>query len=142
MMIKEHESSATGHAITALAMRLARREVAPDIEAQLTLCYLLPGADGKLPFHGMRLGSHDPVKGVLTIEACVPAHIVHDASKAGPYVLAVAADAVDAAQEFFGEQGSTGFDAETLQAWLATVRAIDLQPPQHQQVRNTDFDWS
>jgi len=142
MMIKEHESSATGHAITALAMRLAHRAVAVEVKAQLTLCYLLPGEDGELPFQGMQFGTHDPSKGVVTIEACVPAHIVHDPSKAGPYVLAVAADAIDAAAEFFVEQGVTAFDAVTLQAWVATVKAADLMPPQHQQVRNTDFDWS
>ena len=142
MMLKEHESSVTGHAITAFAMRLARREVASYVKARLTLCYLLPGEDGKPPFEGMRFGTHDPVKGVVTIEACVPVHIVHDPSKAGPYVLAVAADAIDAAQEFFVEQGSAAFDAETLQAWVTSVKAADLLPPQHQQVRNTDFDWS
>jgi len=142
MMLKEHESSATGHAITALAMRLARREGVRDVRAQLTLCYLLPGEDGELPFRGMRLGTHDPVKGMVTIEACVPAHIVNDPAKAGPYVLAVAADAIDAAQEFFVEQGLTSFDAETLHAWITTVKAADLRPPEHQQVRNTDFDWS
>lgn len=141
-MIKEHESSATGHAITALAKRLARREVARDVKARLTLCYLLPGEDGELPFQGMRLGTHDPVRGVVTIEACVPAHIVHDAGKAGPYVLALAADAIDAAQEFFVEQGVNAFDAETLHAWITTVKPADLRPPEHQQVRNTDFDWS
>lgn len=142
MMIKEHESSAAGHAITALAMRLARREVEPDVKAKLTLCYLLPGEDGELPFQGMQLSTHDPVKGVLIIEACVPPHIVHDPSKAGPYVLAVAADAIDAAQEFFVEQGNSAFDAENLQAWVTTVKPADLLPPQHQQVRNTDFEWS
>src|SRR3954449_6425131 len=103
MMIKEHESSATGHAITALAMRLARREVALEVKTQLTLCYLLPGEDGEPPFLGMQLGTHHPLRGIVTIEACVPAHIVHDPSKAGPYVLAVAADAIDAAEEFFFE---------------------------------------
>lgn len=141
MMIKEHESSATGHAITALAMRLARREVARDVKAQLTLCYLLPGEDGRLPFPGMRLGTYEPRTGVVTIEACVPAHIVHDVAKAGPYVLAVAADAIDAAREFFAEQGHA-FDAETLHAWVTTIKPVDLLPPQHQEVRNTDFDWS
>lgn len=142
MMIKEHESSAAGHAITALAMRLARREVEPSVSAKLTLCYLLPGEDGELPFEGMQLSAHDPAKGVLTIEACVPAHIVHDPSKAAPYVLAVAQDAIDAAQEFFVEQGVKAFDGETLQAWVMTVKTTDLLPPQHQQVRNTDFEWS
>ncbi|HEY0469403.1 MAG TPA: hypothetical protein VGC79_34675 [Polyangiaceae bacterium] len=142
MMIKEHESSATGHAITALAMRLARREASPEAKARLTLCYLLPGEDGERPFKGMQLGTHDPVRGVVTIEACVPAHIVHDPAKAGPYVLAVAADAIDAAQAFFVEQGISAFDADTLQAWITTVKPADLLPPQHQQVRNTDFDWS
>ena len=142
MMLKEHESSAAGHAITALAMRLARREVEANVKAKLTLCYLLPGEDGNLPFEGMQLSTHDPVKGVVTIEACVPSHIVHDPSKAGPYVLAVAQDAIDAAEEFFVEQGVTAFDAATLQAWVTTVKATDLLPPQHQQVRNTDFEWS
>jgi hypothetical protein len=142
MMIKEHESSATGHAITALAKRLARRPLSADVQARLTLCYLLPGEDGELPFAGMRLGTHDPVRHVVTIEACVPAHVVHDPAKAGPYVLAVAADAIDAAQEFFAEQGVSAFDADTLQAWITTIKPADLLPPQHQQVRNTDFDWS
>ena len=142
MMIKEHESSAIGHAITALAMRLARRAVTVGAKAELTLCYLLPGEDGELPFQGMQFGSHDPMRGVVTIEACVPAHIVHDPARAGSYVLAVAADAIDAAGEFFVEQGVTAFDAETLQAWVATVKAADLMPPQQQQVRNTDLDWS
>ena len=123
-------------------MRLARCEVAPDVKARLTLCYLLPGEDGELPFKGMQLGTHDPVEGVVTIQACVPAHIVHDPSKAGPYVLAVAADAIDAAQEFFAEQGVRAFDSATLQAWITTVKPADLLPPQHQRVRNTDFDWS
>ena len=141
MMIKEHESSATGHAITALAMRLARREVAPDVKAHLTLCYLLPGEDGEAPFQGMRLGAHDPIRGVISIEACIPSHIVHDTGKAGPYVLAVAADAIDAAQEFFVEQGVTSFDAQTLHAWISTVEPGELRPPAHQQVRNTDFVW-
>jgi hypothetical protein len=142
MMIKDHESSAASHAITGLALRLARREAVPDVQAQLTLCYLLPGEDGELPFDGMQLSTHNPVKGVVTIEACVPAHIVHDAAKAGPYVLAVAADAIDAAREFFVEQGVTAFDADALHAWLMTVNAADLLPPQRQQVRNTDFEWS
>ena len=142
LMLKEHESSATGHAIMALAMRLARRTVTAHAKAQLTLCYLLPGEDGRLAFEGMQLATHDRVKGVVSIEACVPAHIVHDPIKAGRYVLAVAADAIDAARDFFDEQGVAGFDAETLQAWLSTVKATDLALPQHQQVRNTDFDWS
>lgn len=142
MMIKEHEASATGHAITALAMRLARRPLSTDVKGRLTLCYLLPGEDGKLPFEGMRLGTHDPARDLVTIEACVPEHIVHNLAKAGPYVLAVAADAIDAAREFFTEQGVTAFDAETLHAWITTIKAADLLPPQHQQVRNTDFDWS
>jgi hypothetical protein len=142
LMLKEHESSATGHAITALAMRLARRPVNANVKAQLTLCYLLPGEDGELPFEGMRLGSHDPAHGVVTIEACIPAHLVHDPTRAGPYVLALAADAIDAARDFFREQGVTAFDADTLQAWITTIKAADLLPPRHQQVRNTDFDWS
>jgi len=142
MMIKEHESSAAGHAITALAMRLARRAASADAKVHLTLCYLLPGSDGEPPFEGMQLSTHDPEKGALSIEACLPAHVVHNPAKAGPYVLAVAADAIDAAHEFFNEIGVTSFDAETLHAWVATVKATDLLPPQHQQVRNTDFDWS
>jgi hypothetical protein len=142
MMIKDHESSAASHAITALAMRLARREVRPVLGAQLTLCYLLPGEDGELPFEGMQLSTHDPRKGVVIIEACVPSHVVHDALRAGPYVLAVAADAIDAAREFFVEQGITAFDADALHAWIMTVKAADLLPPQHQRVRNTDFEWS
>jgi len=142
MMIKEHESSAAGHAITALAMLLARRAVVPGTPAQLTLVYLLPGSDGELPFVGMQLGTHDPEKGALSIEACVPVHIVQDSSRAGRYVLALAADAIDAAQEFFVEQGIAGFDADTLQAWVTTVKPADLRPPQQQQLRNTDFDWS
>jgi hypothetical protein len=142
MMIKAHESSAASHAILALALQLARREAVPDLKAQLRLCYLLPGEDGLLPFAGMQLSTHDPAKNVVTIEACVPARIVHDSSKAGPYVLALAADAIDAAHAFFVEQGFTAFDAETLQAWLTTIKAADLLPPQHRQVRNTDFEWS
>ena len=142
MMIKDHESSAAGHAISALALRLARREAASDVKARLKLCYLLPGEDGLLPFEGMQLSTHDPVKGVVTIEACVPTRIVHDPSKAGPYVLALAADAIDAAQEFFVEQGCTAFDAESLQAWLMTIKAANLLPLQHQRVRNTDLEWS
>ena len=142
MMIKEYESSAAGQAITLLAMQLARREVTRDAAVELRLCYLLPAEDGQSPFHGMRLSTHDTVNGVLTIEACVPTHVVHDPSKAGPYVLAVAADAIDAAQEFFVDQGVSEFEAETLQAWVMTVKPKTLLPPQLQQVRNTDFGWS
>jgi hypothetical protein len=90
----------------------------------------------------MRLSAHDSIKGILTIEACVPAHIVQDLAKAGPYVLAVAADAIDAARDFFLEQGVTAFDQDTLQAWVSTVKPQDLLPPTRQQVRNTDFNWS
>ena len=128
-------------AITGLAVRLARREAAPVVGAQLTLCYLLPGEDGELPFAGMQLSAHDPVKSVLIIEACVPLHIVHDPSKAGAYVLAVAADAIDAAREFFEEQGVTAFDADALQTWISTLEAAELLPRQ-QRVRNTDFERS
>jgi len=142
MVVKEHEASAASHAITALAMRLARREATPGVEARLTLCYLLPDEHGMAPFDGMRLSSHDAAKGALTIEACVPSHIVRDAARAGRYVLAVAADAIDAAQEFFLEQGVHAFDAETLQGWISTVKPEDLAPPELQQVRNTDFEWS
>jgi hypothetical protein len=142
MMIKDHESSAAGHAIMALAMQMARRILSPDVRARLKLCYLLPGEDGLLPFQGMQLSRHDAEKGLLTIEACVPSLIVHDPLKAGPYVLAVAADAIDAAQEFFLEQGITAFDAETLQAHIMTIKPFDLRLPEHQQVRNTDFDLS
>jgi len=142
MMIKEHESSAAGRAITALAMHLARHRGTPNLNTQLTLCYLLPGEDGELAFEGMQLCTHDPRSGVVTIEACVPTHIVHDESKAGSYVLALAADAIDAAQEFFVEQGITSFDAESLQAWVTTVDVAELLAPQQQQVRNTDFGWS
>jgi hypothetical protein len=142
MVIKELSTSPMSHAITALAIHVARREAARDVKAQLALCYLLPDEHGAQPFEGMRLGSHDAVSGVLTIQACVPPHVVHDASRAGQYALAVAADAIDAAQEFFLEQGVTAFDAETLQAWLTSVKPMDLAPPQFQQVRNTDFDWS
>lgn len=142
MMIKEHSTSAATHAITALAMRLARREATPDTPARLTLCYVLPDEEGVAPFEGMRLGSHDRARGVLTVEACVPRQVVYDTSRAGRYVLALAADAIDAAQQFFLEQGILGFDAETLHAWVSTVQAQDLAPPRFQQVRNTDFDWS
>lgn len=142
MMIKDHESSAVSHAITALAMRLARRELAPLVTAQLRLCYVLPGEDGRPPFAGMRLSAHDSATQLLVVEASVPTHIVHDPKKAGPYVLAVAADAIDAADAFFVELGVSGFEAELLQAWVATVQPKELLPPRNQQVRNTDFDWS
>lgn len=142
MIVKEHSSSAASHAIIALAMRLFRREVASAKRAQLTLCYLLPDERGQAPFEGMRLGTHDAEKAVLTIEACVPQHIVDDPSRAGRYVLAVAADAIDAAREFFVDVGVEGFDAETLQAWVTTIKLEDLLPPNFQQVRNTDFEWS
>lgn len=140
--IKEHESSAVSQAITALAVRLARLERTPLVQPQLRLCYLLPAEDGQLAFQGMRLRTHDPATGTLTIDASVPLHIVDDTSKAGPYVLAVAADAIDAAQEFFLEQGIRSFDAETLQAWVTTVKPADLAPAARQQVRNTDFGFS
>lgn len=142
MVIKEHSTSAASHAITALAIQLARRALVPDVKAHLTLCYLLPDEHGVPPFEGMRLSSHDATTGSLKIDACVPTHIVNDPSRAGPYVLAVAADAIDAAQEFFVEQGVTVFDRDTLQAWIITIKPRDLAPPQFQQVRNTDFDWS
>jgi hypothetical protein len=142
MMIKDHESSAASHAITALAMQLARRFITRDVQARLTLCYLLPGEDGKLPFQGMQLSAHNLDSGVLTIEACVPSHIVQSVSKAGTYVLAVAADAIDAAQEYFTEQGVTAFDSESLKACIMTIKPADLQPPEQRRVRNTDFDWS
>jgi len=141
LVIKELSTSATSHAITALAMHVARSEVAKSASARLTLCYVLPDEHGVQPFEGMRLSSYDPTSGVLTVEACVPAHLVHHASRAGQYVLAVVADAIDAAREFFREQGVTAFDAEGLQSWLRTVRLADLAPPRFQQVRNTDFDW-
>jgi hypothetical protein len=142
MMLKEHEASAASHAITAFAIQVARRALIGDVRAQLTLCYLLPGEDGEPPLIGMQLSTHDLVKGILTIEAGIPPHIVHDPLKAGPYVLAVAADAIDAAQAFFIEQGITAFDAETLQAWVTTVKAADLRPPPHQPARKADLDWS
>lgn len=142
MIVKEHASSAASHAITALAIRLFRREVAATGEARLTLCYLLPDAQGQAPFEGMRLGTHDAKKAALTIDACVPQHIVDDAARAGRYVLAVAADAIDAAQAFFVDCGVVGFDAATLQAWVETIQLEDLLPPNFQQVRNTDFEWS
>lgn len=142
MIVKEHASSAASHAITALAIRLFRRDAAPAIDARLTLCYLLPDEHGQAPFEGMRLGAHDAEKVALTIEACVPPHIVDDPSRAGRYVLAVAADAIDAAQEFFVALGGSKFDAETLQAWITTIKLEDLLPPNFQQVRNTDFEWS
>jgi len=142
MIVKEHASSAASHAITALAIRLFRREVAPPVEALLTLWYLLPDEHGHAPFEGMRLGAHDAKKVALTIEACVPPHIVNDPSRAGRYVLAVAADAIDAAHEFFVDSGVRAFDAEALQAWIKTIQLEDLLPPNFQQVRNTDFEWS
>jgi hypothetical protein len=141
MVIKELSTSAASHAITALAMRLARRGTSSGA-ARLTLCYLLPDEQGAAPFAGMRLASHDAERGVLTIEACVPTHLVTDTSRAGRYVLAVAADAIDAARDFFDEQGLGGFDAEELHAWVMTIQPKDLAPPAFQQVKNTDFDWS
>jgi hypothetical protein len=142
MVIKEHSTSAASHAITKLAMRLARREPTPALQARLTLCYLLPDEHGVVPFTGMRLSNHDAAQGSLTIQACVPTHIVDDAARAGRYVLAVAADAIDAAQEFFLEQGVTAFDADMLHSWVSSVKPADLAPPEFQQVRNTDFEWS
>lgn len=142
MMIKDHESSAVSHAITAFAMQLARRAASRDATARLTLCYLLPGEDGTVAFEGMQLSRHDPGKRLLIIEACIPNHIVHDTARAGAYVLAVAADAIDAAREFFLERGVTDFDADALQACVASVKAVDLLPPKRQQVRNTALDWS
>lgn len=142
MIVKAHASSAASHAITALAVQLFRREAAPTVEARLTLCYLLPDEQGQAPFEGMRLGTHDAEKAALTIEACVPQHIVDDPSRAGRYVLAVAADAIEAAQEFFVDLGVGGFEAETLHAWITTIKLEDLLPPNFQQVRNTDFEWS
>jgi hypothetical protein len=142
MVIKEHSASAASHAITALAMRLARREAMPDAKARLVLCYLLPDEYGVSPFDGMRLASYEAKSAVLTIEACVPTSIVNDRARAGRYVLAVAADAVDAAREFFQEQLVDAFRAPELESWLASVGPGDLAPPEFQQVRNTDFDWS
>lgn len=142
MVIKELSASATAHAITALAVHAARRASAPDVKNHLRLCYLLPDEQGVQPFQGMRLDSYDAATGVLTVQACVPAHVVHDASRAGPYVLAVAADAIDAAHEFLLEQGATAFDAEPLRRWVEALKPQDLAPPAYQQVRNTDFDWS
>jgi len=142
MVIKELSTSAASHAITRLAMELARRALPTNHAARLTLCYLLPDEHGAAPFQGMRLASHDAARGVLTIEACVPPALVDDTARAGRYVLAVAADAIDAAHEYFVEQKITGFDPETLQAWLTTVGPESLAPPPLQQVRNTDFDWS
>ena len=139
LVTKEQESSAVSKAITALALRLARLELSAHARAQLKLCYLLPAVDGQIAFQGMRLSTLDAVAGVLTIEACVPPHIVTDQVRAGLYVLAVAADAIDAAREFFSEQGAATFDAESLQTWLSTVTPKDLLPPPQQRVRNTDF---
>jgi hypothetical protein len=142
MVVKEHSSSAASHAITALAILLTRRDVVAEVTPHLTLCYLLPDEQGESPFEGMRLSTFDAATGVLTVEACIPKQVVNDASKAGRYVLAVAADAIDAALEFFLEQGVTAFDVETLQTWVLTVKPADLAPPRAQQVRNTDFEWS
>lgn len=141
MMIKDHESSAVGHAITLFARHLAER-LPRGTETRLRLCYLLPGEDGELPLQGMQISTHDLDRGILTILASIPAHMVHDTQLAGRYVHALAADAVDAAQDFFLEQGITTFDVDTLQACILTIRPADLRPPNQEQVKNTDFDLS
>jgi hypothetical protein len=126
IMPQDREHSASARAITALARRLMRKDAASS-QATLSLAFVLPGIDDQLPFQGMRLTAHDEITKTLTIEAAVPLPML-DPPKAAPYVLAVAADAIDAASEFFAETG-TPFDARGLHAIVAAISPGELEHP-------------
>jgi hypothetical protein len=128
MLPQEREHSACVRAITALARCLFKARPTAGRTASVSLVLILPGIDDQVPFHGMRLASYDEASRTLTIEAAVPARAL-EAPAAAPYVLAVAADAVDAAVEFFVEQG-IAFDAGPLQELLAATAPEDLEGPQ------------
>jgi hypothetical protein len=129
MMPRERESSAASRAITALAIRLATRldqSDKPDA-CTLELMFVLPDADEGPVFEGMRLSAYAEGEGILVVEAAVPLRML-DSEHVARYVAAVAADAVDAASEFFGEQQVT-FDADRRHEVLRAISVSDLQGP-------------
>jgi hypothetical protein len=130
-MPQEREHSASARAITALARHLARRRFdVGSSRASFSLVFVLPGIDDQLSFQGMRLTAHDEPTDTLTIEAAIPVPML-DSPKAAAYVLAVAADAIDAASEFFTEKG-TAFDARCVHDIVAAVSPRDLERPSHE----------
>jgi hypothetical protein len=126
VMPRESEGSPASRAITALAMRfssLLASQVASD-KCTLELMFVLPDEEGPL-FEGMRLGSYAEGTHTLCVQAAVPARLVASA-RAADYVAAAAADAVDAAGEFFGEQG-VPFNADARREILRSISVTELE---------------
>lgn len=69
----------------------------------IDLVFLLPGAQEKPDFEGMRLNHYSSAHRMLRIESAVPGHLVESAH-AERFILAALQDAVDAAADFFMEQ--------------------------------------
>lgn len=99
------DESALFKAITKVAMDLAGLAAQP-IQKKLPILnvvFMLPSRQEKADFEGLRLHSFDKSGQTLRIEAAVPEKML-TSSHAERYVLAILADAVDAAGEFFNEQ--------------------------------------
>jgi hypothetical protein len=128
-MPREQEGSAVSRAITALAMRFAHLRAlrgATD-SCTLELMFVLPDIDEGPIFEGMRLSTYAEGEGLLVVEAAVPVRIL-DSEHAASYVAAVAADAVDAARDFFEEQ-RIAFDASGRHDMLRAIPVLDLDGP-------------
>ena len=126
-MPRELERSAVGRAITALAMRFAgaRAQGGLDDACTLELMFVLPDLEVGPVFEGMRLSTYAAGERILVVEAAAPRHLL-DSEYAARYVAAVAADAVDAAREFF-EEHRIAFDAERRHLMLRSISASDLE---------------
>jgi len=118
-------------AITALAMRFAAMRALRGTTdgCTLELMFVLPDVEEGPTFDGMRLSTYDAGEKVLVVEAAIPARIL-DSERAASYVAAVAADAVDAASDFFAEQ-RVAFDADHRHAALRMISVSDLERQLH-----------
>jgi hypothetical protein len=128
VMPREREGSAVSRAITSLAMRLASKAVSQGADGYtLELMFVLPDSEEGPLFEGMRLSTYAEDQKILVVEAAVPVSMI-DSDRAAAYVAAVAADAVDAAREFF-EELRMPFDAESRHDLLGRISTSDLQRP-------------
>ena len=75
----------------------------------------------------LQLSTYSESEGILGVEAAVPVRML-DSEHAASYVAAVAADAVDAAREFF-EERKIPFDADARHDALRAISVSDLDRP-------------
>ncbi|MCQ8105277.1 hypothetical protein NP590_14270 [Methylomonas sp. SURF-2] len=121
------DESALFKAITKVAIDLAglATQAVQKKLPILNVVFMLPSRQEKADFEGLRLHSFDQSDQTLRIEAAVPEKML-DSRHAERYVLAILADAIDAAAEFFNEQRIL-FDAP------AHFALVEVLAPKQQQ---------